>query len=78
MGQSMKVTSEGTFPTPVPLTPTSHPALKVWLLPDMPKILADAHAQGRVPALMADQEPVWPSSYLHLEQKILSIYSERY
>lgn len=73
--QSMKMTSKDIFPTPVP---RSHPALQVWLLPEVPKTLADTHAQGRVPALMADQEPFWPSPYLHFKQKILAIYSERY
>lgn len=46
--------------------------------PEVPKTLADAHPQGRVQAPMADQEPVWPSLYLHFKQEILALYSERY
>lgn len=57
--------------------PHTH-TLQVWLLPEVPKALANAHPQGRVPTLMTDQEPVWPSPYLHFKQEILAHDSERY
>lgn len=75
----MMVTSEIHTPHSSPShQPASQPALQVWLLPEVPKTLANVHPQGRVPALMADQEPVWPSPYLHFKQEILAHNSERY
>lgn len=47
-------------------------------LPEMPQALADPYPQGRVPALVADQEPVWPRSHLCFQQEVLAVYSERY
>lgn len=78
MSKTMMVTSAIPTPHSSPLPPTGHPALQVWLLPEVPETLANAHPQGRGPALVAHQEPVWPSLYLHFKQEILAIYSERY
>lgn len=77
ISKTMMVTSA--IHTPHSSSPPTHThTLQVWLLPEVPKALANAHPQGRVPTLMTDQEPVWPSPYLHFKQEILAHDSERY